>query len=529
MQRLLTILFALLAIAPVTAGGDEIVIAMLESELGLNPIDSFTASEGQLYTGLYEGLVSYHPLTLRPVPAVASDWEVEDDGRLYRFHLRSDARYHTGERVTAEHFRRTWLEMIDPDRETAYSFLFDIITGAEAYRSGEHSNPDEVGIRAVADDVLEVELDSPAPHFLSMLPHHSFVVVHPDLLSLDNWSNPQELIYNGPFVVAERSDGEMLLEQNPEYWDRDGVGSERIRIVLHNDPMEITAQFNGGRIDWVQSGMALGQVLAPGSIQVNPMFSTSYFFFATDTEPWNNPRLRRALALALPWDEIRDAEIHFNPARTLVPEIPGYPRAEGITAQETDEALALLAELGYPEGDGLPSIVVRTPGGPENERIVGLLRSAWQNELGIEVEHEVIEHPRYFDSLKDRTYTLGTVTWIGDYADPLTFLQLWSSRSNLNDAGYADDAYDALLRDSMQQTGTERFRTLAEAEELLLLEAVVLPISHSPAVNLLDRDILGGWYPNPLDIHPLKELRLKPAIAPPGVVRLNLDRPNLDR
>ncbi len=519
MKRLFLVLLMVLTAAAANAGEDELVVAMVRTELGLNPLDSFTASEGQLYTGLYEGLVSYHPLTLRPVPAVASDWEVEQDGKLYRFFLRSDARYNTGERVTAEHFRQTWLEMLNPDRETAYSFLFDIITGAEEYRLGEHADPDQVGIRAVGEDVLEVELDSPAPHFLAMLPHHSFVVVHPDLLELEDWSDPGELIYNGPFIVSEKSEDEILLRRNPEYWDRGAVGLDRIRIVLHEDPVRATARFNGGEIDWVESGIALGEVLDPNTIVVNPMFSTSYFFFATHSTPWDDPQVRRALALALPWDELRDAEIHFNPAQTLVPGIPGYPRADGLTEQDLEEAHRLLADHGYPDGEGLPEIVVRTPGGPENERLVGLMREHWSEVFDVEVSHEIIEHPRYFDSLKDRDYTLGTVTWIGDYADPLTFLQLWSSRSNLNDARYDDADYDALLRESMWQSGRERLETLAEAEEKLLHDAVVLPISHSPAVNLIDQDVVGGWYPNPLDIHPFKELRLKPAPVPPGFVQ----------
>jgi len=523
MKRLCTLLLALVSITAVYAdGGDEIVIAMLETELELNPLDSFTAGEGQLFTGLYEGLVSYHPLTLRPVPAVASEWEVEDGNTLYRFYLRPDARYSTGERVTAEHFRQTWLEMIDPERQTAYSFLFDIITGVEAYRNGEQTDADAVGIRAVDDGVLEVQLDSPAPHFLSMLPHHSFVVVHPDLLDREDWSDPAALIYNGPFTVAERNREQVLLRRNPEYWDYDRVGAARMRIVLHNDPLEATAQFNGGQIDWVHSGIALGQVLSPETITINPMFSTSYFFFAAHSAPWDDAQVRRALALTLPWDEIRDAAIHFNPAQTLVPHIPGYPRAEAIREQDLEEAERLLREAGYRRGDGLPEVVVRTPGGPENERIFELMKDAWQEAFAIASVHEVVEHPRYFESLKGRDYTLGTVTWIGDYADPLTFLQLWTSRSNLNDARYANQAYDDLLRESMWQSGTERLQTLAEAETKLLRDAVVLPISHSPAVNLIDREIVGGWYPNPLDIHPLKELRLKPVLAPPGFVERHL-------
>ncbi|MFP4067562.1 MAG: ABC transporter substrate-binding protein, partial [Spirochaetaceae bacterium] len=124
----------------------EFVTAYLHSEIQFDPLESFTSTEAQIYTALYEGLVSYHPLTLDPVPGVAERWESSPDGLTYRFYLRQDARYSNGDAVLAEHFRDTWLELLDPRNDSAYSFLFDIIEGAEEYRTGEETDPDTVGI-----------------------------------------------------------------------------------------------------------------------------------------------------------------------------------------------------------------------------------------------------------------------------------------------------------------------------------------------------------------------------------------------
>lgn len=501
-------------------GSSEFVIAFLRGGVQLNPIHSFTATEAQIYSGLYEGLVSYHPMTMEPVPAVAERWEISEDRLVYTFHLREDARYSNGDRVRASHFRDTWFEFIDPDTDAAYNFLFDIIEGVREYRSGRVTSRDEVGIRAIDDSTLEIRLRRPGTHFLRILCHHAFVPVHPDLLPVVDWSSIDEIPGNGPYSLVSRSDEEFVADVNPYYWDRDEVAIDRMRFLFTEDDDDtVTDRFNRGEIDWVTANMDLSAVQFPETIVVNPLFATTYYFIRSDVEPFSDPRVRRALALLLPWDELRSRDIHFIPTSTLVPSIPFYPELEGITAPSEDEALGLLAEAGYRLGVRLPAITIHIPQGQEAARVAGLMEDAWESALEVSVDIEVTPYPEYFDVVGESDFTVGTISWIGDFADPLTFLQMWISDSNVNDAGFVDPRFDELIDQSMLETGEARYEILAQAEAILLDSGTVLPISHSPSINLIDLEVVDGWFPNPLDIHPLRYLSFSGRAAAPGVIR----------
>ncbi|MEX2444600.1 MAG: peptide ABC transporter substrate-binding protein [Alkalispirochaeta sp.] len=495
----------------------EFVVSFPQGNAQLNPIYSFTSSEAQIYSGLYEGLVSYHPLTMEPEAAVAERWDVSEDRKEYTFHLRESARYWNGDAVTADHFRDTWLKLVDPETDAAYNFLFDIIAGVREYRTGEIEDADQVGITAVDDGTLRVTLRRPATHFLRILSHHAFVPVHPSIRDQRDWSQLSEVLGNGPYRLIERGNDELVMDRNAEYWDADQVEIPRIRVVFTDDDT-VTDRFNRGEIDWVTSGMNLSEVQFPENIVVNPLFATTYYFLRADIEPFSDDRVRRALALLLPWDEIRDPEIQFIPTDTLVPEIPYYPDVVGIRDRNEEEALELLQEAGYRQGVRLPTITVHIPEGQESLRVAELMEEAWERSLEVSVEIRVTPYPEYFETVSDGEFTVGTVSWIGDFADPLTFLQMWISDSNVNDAGFSNTDYDELLDDSMLQRGTDRYEILGEAEEILLQTGTVLPVSHSPSINLIDLTAIDGWFPNPLDVHPFRYLRFTDQEPAPGVI-----------
>lgn len=535
MKRLLVTITSLIflfsaAVAPVVAqsdesetSSDEFVISFLSGATQLNPVYSYTSTEAQIYSGIYEGLVGYHPLTMEPVPAVAESWDVSEDGLTYTFNLRRDARYADGTRVRAEDFRRTWLKVIDPDTEAAYNFLFDIIEGVRAYRAGRTDDPNDVGIDVVDDQTLRVRLHKPATHFLRILCHHAFVPLHPQLRRSDDWSTFDEIPGNGPYRIVERSAEEIVLRRNTSYWAAEEVAIPRMRIVFtdEDEATAVTDRFNRGEIDWVTSGMDLSEVQFPEMIVLNPLFATTYYFLRSDVEPFDDHRVRRALALLLPWSEIRSGEIHLSPATTLVPPIPYYPEIDSITEPNIEEALELLEEAGYTRGVRIPTINIHIPQGEESARVAGLMKDAWEEHLEVTVDIQVTPYPAYFDALGGTDFTVGTVSWIGDFADPLTFLQMWISDSNVNDAGFADQRYDRLIDQSMQERGEGRYEILADAEEILLQTGTVLPVSHSPSINLIDLQAVDGWFPNPLDVHPLRYLSFTEQEPIPGVIRFD--------
>jgi oligopeptide transport system substrate-binding protein len=500
-------------------GTRDFVISFLDGNVQLNPIYSFTSSEAQIYSGLYEGLVSYHPLTMEPVPAVAERWEISDDRLEYTFHLRDDARYWNGDRVTASHFRDTWLKLIDPETDAAYNFLFDVIEGVPAYRSGTSRDPSGIGITVVDDATLRVRLRKPATHFLRILCHHAFVPVHPSVRDRADWSDLEEIPGNGPYRLAERDESSLLLRRNTRYWAADEVAIPRIRVLFTADDDDtVTDRFNRGEIDWVTSGMNLSEVQFPQNIVVNPLFATTYYFIRSDIEPFEDQRVRRALALLLPWGPDQGPGDPVHPdgyARTgdsVLPRDRGDRRAKrggGVRAARRGRLPPWRASAGDhdPHSQGLESM-----------RVAELMKESWEGALEVSVSIRVTPYPGYFESLSDGAYTIGTVSWIGDFADPLTFLQMWISDSNVNDAGFGDTRYDELIDNSMLETGVNRYRILSEAEEILLHTGTVLPVSHSPSINLIDLEAVDGWFPNPLDVHPLRYLRFSERDPVPGVI-----------
>jgi peptide/nickel transport system substrate-binding protein/oligopeptide transport system substrate-binding protein len=484
---------------------------VLSGEAQLDFRKSYLATEAQIYTGLYEGLFSNHPFTLEPVPAAASSWQISEDKKVWTFTIRANARYWNGDPVRAEDFRASWLYMIDPKNETPYSTLFDIIEGAKDFRLGKNTDPASVGISVKGNNTFIVNLNAPVSYFPSMLCHHSFSPVHPSMFK-GNWNAP---ISNGPFYVTEQGANTITLRKNELYWDAGRVALEKIIIRFTDDEDESAALWNSGEARWVGGAVNLEAIVDRNGIVVNPMFATFYYYIRS-RGPWKDYRLRRALAISLPWETVREG--YFLPAKTLIFPVSGYPEIKGMEETDIEEAKTLLEQAGFAKGVGLPELVIRISPSQEADRVAKLMAAAWLS-LGIPVKLDVVPFNRYFDSLAQNDYDIGSTSWIGDFADPYTFLQMWRYDSNLNNALFNDEDYEKLLERSMSEEGEKRFETLAEAEQLLLDRGTVLPVSFSPALNLVDTDEIEGWFFNVMDIHPFKYFRFKTTKPLPGIVR----------
>ncbi|MDR1374296.1 MAG: peptide ABC transporter substrate-binding protein, partial [Treponema sp.] len=409
---------------------EELIITLSGEDTELDFRRSYLASEAQIYTALYEGLFSYHPFTMEPVPALAGSWKLSEDKKEWTFTLREHAQYWNGDPVRAEDFRAAWLSLLDPAKDSPYSSLFDIIEGARNYRMGILKDPGQVGVSAPDDRILIVRLMAPASFFPSMLCHHSFSPIHPSMLEVKNWSELPP-VSNGPFYIVSREKDQIVLAKNEFYWDASRVALNKINIRFTKDGDEAAELWNSGEARWISGEINLDALTDRSGIVVNAMFATHYYFIRSARKPWDDHRLRRALSLALPWEEIRTG--YFLPAKTLIYPIPGYPEIDGMEETDAEEAARILEEAGYPKGVGLPELVIRLTPSPEAERVGKLMAASWMA-LGVPVKIDTIPYNQYFQSLKQNDYEVGSTTWIGDFADPYTFLQMWRRDSNLNDA-----------------------------------------------------------------------------------------------
>lgn len=526
-KRLLaaTLLFALSCIAAANlaaAEDDEFVAVFGSARPQLDPQRSIYSSEAQIFTAVYEGLFSYNPATLEPEKAAISSWSLSADRLTYLFEIRGDARWSDGSPLRASDFRNAWLRMLQLNAE--YAAFFDVIEGAQEYRLNDLADPGHVGIRALDDRRLEVKLASPVAYFTRLLCHHSFAPVHPSMLQSVDWDAAFPFPVNGPYRFTGRGDGEMTLERNERYWDAGSVAIPKLRFVFTDDDMLATSMFDGGQAHWLIGPGDLDSLLNQDAIQANPMFSTHYWFFDASTGPWKDNRVRRALALMLPWQSMRSTEYYRLPAQTLVLPMPGYSKAKGIEAQDLKEAARLLSESGHGNGKGLPVVRISFVEGKDTRRIATAMKDAWKSLSELQVELVALPPASYYETIgkgpAEGNFTLAHTTWIGDFADPMAFLQMWTSGSSLNDAGYADPEFDKTIADSQMQEGMERLTLLAEAETMLLRNAVVLPLYHSFAVSIIDTDYIRGWYQNPLDIHPFKTLSFGERSIRPNVASL---------
>lgn len=496
---LLSFLALPLAAAPVLPTDEVLRVNFGSSSIQTDPSQGQTALEAQVLTALYEGLVTYDPLSLRPLPGAAQAWSFSDDGLTLTFTLRPNLTYEDGTPLTAADFRDSWIRILEPSTNAPFASLLDPIRGAQSWREGKLHDASKLGIQAPSADTLVLTLSERAPHLVAVLCHYAFVPVQAAWRASAHNTPPPA---NGPFRIASMEAGHWVLERNKKYWDEENVALAGLDFRFNDDAPAVTKAFKEGSFDWVADGIDGSATLGSRYFSANAVFGTSFFYFKTSAAPWTDARVRQALILLLPLEDLRKP--YLQPTSVLIPQFQGYPKVEGIAQADHDKAMALLAEAGFPGGKGLPALTVALPDDPANTAFVETFRQAWK-EIGLEVKHLVVQGS-YYDKLASLDHTMGYFSWIGDFLDPVTFLVLWKGGSSLNSFSFLDPAYDALLAQAATQKPDERLKTLAQAETYLLQNGLLIPLSHTPSFNLIDRDEIGGWYPNSLDIHPFKNL-----------------------
>lgn len=470
-----------------TALQREYVILQGKFDYNLNPHQSSYASEAQILTGLYEGLFSYNPYSLEPVPAIAESYKISRNKKIWTFNIRKDAVYSDGTPITPEEIKRSWLALLSPEENGPFASLLDCIEGAEAYRTGKGS-ADDVAI-SINEDKLIVTLATPTEHFNKILCHHAFSAV-PE----------KENVFSGPFVLTSMTDDEIILTKNQQYWDAENVALPSIRIVLSDDYEENTFQFNLGAYDWASDSISASKIYEANTINLAAEFGTEFLFFMTDKEPWNDPAIREALFLAAPWDELR-ADYYIS-ADTLLLPLSGYPSVTGFNDTDVEAAREIIEESGLTAEElTLTYAVVDSSYSLEQAQ---LLADAWA-EIGVTLNIKPVPDMIYLASFDVLGADIYSYNWIGDFADPVAFLELFRSSSSLRETAWTSQEYDDLLAEaSMLTNAQDRYKKLAEAEQLLLDNFVIMPLAHSVSLNIIDLQATGGWYINSLDIHPYK-------------------------
>ena len=471
----------------------NVVMLTMGHTYDLNPHTASYTSEAQLLSGLYEGLFSYNPVTLEPQNALCASYKLSRNKKRWTFTIVDGAKFSNGEKITASSFRDSWLELLATPN-APYASLLDCIEGARNYRTGKGKR-DEVGITARDATTLVVHLEEPAEHLPKILCHHAFSVV-----------SKRKDAYSGAFSLKSYENGRLELTKNKNYWDASRIMIPGITIIQSDDLDENAFLYNTGKVDWIPEGnVNAAKIINRNAIKVAGEFGTYYIFFKLNGKRWNTREIREALLEAIPYDKLREGIT--VPATTLVYPLTGYPDVAGFDDYDSDDAVMMMNKAREKAGLSAKEKITVKFGIMDSEfmkTFAETLQKAWQP-LGVELVSEIKGSEAYNPEIPNWDADLFAYSWIGDFADPLAFLELFRSDSSLNVAHYSNEAFDSLLHQaSVAEDSSEHYKLLAKAETILLDDCVVIPVYHPVSLHIIDTEIVGGWQANAMDLHPFK-------------------------
>ncbi len=472
---------------------------------------------------LFEGLTTFGA-DGTPQPGVAERWETSPDGTVYTFHLRADALWTNGAPVTAGDFVNSWRRVLAPETASRNSYQLYYLKNGQKFNdpAAHFADFSQVGVRALDDRTLQVELEHPTPFFLDLCCTSVFLPVPLPTVQRwgDAWTLPGHIVGNGPFTIEEwRLNDRLRLRKNPRYWDRAHVRLDTVDALPISQANVALNFFADGACDLLMD-KGLVPVMLIGDLRRKPYFHSAPFLgnffirFNCTRPPFNDPRVRQAFSLVvdkrLVVEKItRAGEI---PADSFVPPgTAGYQPPTSRLGYDPERARRLLAAAGYPGGRGFPTFAFLYNTGEQNQYIGVELKNMFERELGVTMGLRPQENKVYQNTMSNVDYDLARSSWVGDYDDPNTFLDMWVTGSGNNRTGWSDPRYDALIADAgTEPDALKRFDIFRRAEEILISEATpICPLYYYVGIQLYDGERLGGVQGNVLDEHPIRAMYRK--------------------
>ena len=490
----------------------------------LDPHVTTGVAEARIELALFEGLTSYHPKTLEPQPGVAESWEISEDGRVYTFKLRPDAQWSNGDTVTAEDFVFSINRILTPDLGAEYASIVYSINNAEAYNLGIGKDFSEVGVQALDAQTLEITLENPTPYFLTLTSFLAFYPVHKETILKHGgmsergtgWTRPENMVSNGPFKLKSWVVGDRIeVERNPYYHGAQSVRLNGIRFfpienvnteerAFRAGQLHITDNFPGDKLE------SYREQKSP-DLQINPYLGTEYYWFNTTRPPFNDVRVRNAFSRAI---NRKQLVTHVEkrgqlPAYSLVPpDTAGYT-SDNQLKESVSSAQRLLAEAGYPNGEGFPKVELIFNTTVNRRKTAEAVQKMWKDNLNVEVSLINQEWKHFLTTRAGKHYDICRGGWIGDYPDPYAFLELFESISTNNHSGWSNGSYDLILEESRKSIDQKkRYAYMQEAEAIAVEEMPVIPLFYFNSASLIKKSV-HGWHPNLLNMHPYQYVWLE--------------------
>ena len=470
-------------------------------------------------SALFEGLTRYDPQTAVAIPGLADRWTISADGTSYTFHLRENARWSTGEPIVAEDFLFSWRRLLEPATGAQYASLLFYVRNGEEFATGRNRDPQAIGISAPDAKTFVVELNRPTPFFLEICALPALAAVPRKVVERwgDKWTMVHPVPVSGAFQVEFwRLNDRIRLRKNPAYWDAANTASDTVDILACARASTALNLYENGQADIVWDKDLIPAELVD-LLRTRPDFHSfdslgTYFVrFNVTRKPLNDPRVRKALALAIDKARVvsKITRAGERVAESLVPpSLPNYITPEGLP-NDPGEARRLLAEAGFPGGAGFPRIEYVYNTSRAHEAIGVELQGMWERELGIHVELRNLESKVFFQAQSGLDYDISRSSWVGDYNDPTTFLDLFLSNNGNNRTEWKNARYDSLLAEANAQADpAARSKLLQQAESLLIREeAPIMPLYIYATLEAYDGRRIDGIFQNVRSEHPIRAIR----------------------
>ena len=508
------------------ANRNKILLITVGSEpRTLDPQAAQGVTEHHIIMAMIEGLVAPSiDDQAKVVPGMADRWEHNDDYSVWTFHIGGDRKWSNGDPVTAEDFVFSYKRMLTASFGAQYAENLFILKGAEDYYNGRNRNFDDVGVKAIDDHSLRIELVGPTPYLLSLVQHDSWLPVSPKaILKFGNidtrdtkWTRPGNYVANGPFIMKSWRPNDVIeVVRNPLYWDAANVKLNGINFYSIENLNTQDRAFQAGQLHKTDQ-ISLDKVpyyrrMHPELVRIDPYEGAYFYRINTSRKALNDPRVRLALNLAIDRDAIVKNILREDqkPATGFTPPGMGDYKPLNKLAYEPERARQLLAEAGYPKGKGFPKFTIHFNTLESHRAIAEAIQQMWKEELGIDVTLENQEWKVYLDTQNSMNYDLSRSAWIGDFMDPVTFLSMWTTGNGNNNTHWSSPKYDALIEQAARTGGPKaRFEVLHQAEEIFLSELPVVLVYWYTNAYLLQPSVQ-NWDPLVLGNHNYKYIDLK--------------------
>ncbi len=486
-------------------------------------VDSLT--DQIVLVALFEGLTVLDEKTSQGLPGVAEKWDVSPDGLVYTFHLRPTARWSNGDPVTAGDFAFSFQRILTPAFGATYSYMLWPIKNAEAFNKGTLKDFSAVGVEVVDDHTLRIRLERPVPYLPALATHQTWMPVHRATIEkfgrVDDrgnpWTRPGNMVSNGPFLLTEWTpNARVVVSKNPNYWDAAHTKLERVIFFPIEKPDTEDHDFRAGQLhitfDVPKTKIPVYAAEKPSPLRIDPLLNITYLNFNVTKPPFTDARVRRALGLAIDREAISRTVLNgaYPAAHSITPPNCGGYTARATMPDDFAEARRLLAAAGFPGGQGFPVVPVQVLNDENQPKMMEAIQAMWQRELGIRVTIEPYEQKTWLQNQQTMTHTLGVLGWTADFADPVTFLDIFRTGNGNNWTGWGNADYDHLLDQAANTADpAARLELMQKAEALLLDAAPVAPLVYRARTYLINPAVK-NWAPAPLGLHRFQLVDLQP-------------------